>query len=427
MNFLSKIYYKKIKKHVPSSIKQLLHPARTILGKVSRSTACKTEKDAFFDFVFSQNIGPSADFVPYMQHGDIKSRIKAIAFYLPQYHPIKENDEWWGNGFTEWTNVSKAVPQFIGHYQPKLPGELGFYDLRILDVQRRQIELAKNYGLYGFCYHYYWFSGKKLLDLPLNNLLANPDLDFPFCINWANGHWTKKWDGLENNILMKQEHSSQDDINFIRETAKLFEDKRYIRIKDKPLIMIYRPAALPNARKTVELWREHCIKKGIGDIYVISTHTEDYIPPTEFGVDACTEFAPNNLMLQSFAGPLNMVNADFSGIIFDYESLVKSSSHYKKPKYVKFRSACPGWDNEARKPGRGTILTNSGPNNYQKWLECICNFTDSYFEDEEKLIFINAWNEWAEGAYLEPDRKYGYAYLDRTYKTLAQYNQHDMS
>jgi O-antigen biosynthesis protein len=352
-----------------------------------------------------------------------QSKIKAIAFYLPQFHPFPENDEWWGKGFTEWTNVSKAVPQFIGHYQPHLPGELGFYDLRLPEVQERQVELAKKYGLYGFCFHYYWFGGKRLLERPLNQFAGNPRIDFPFCVCWANENWTRRWDGMEHEVLMAQKHSPEDDLELIQDLAKLFKHPRYIRIAGKPLLILYRADILPDAAATVSRWRDYCRKEGIGEIYLIATETFGLKNPERFGFDAGVEFPPHvgSDLIPNTPEEVDIVNPHYKGQVSSYKKLVEYKIKEKAPGYTLFKAVMPSWDNEARRPGRGHTFAFSTPSLYSKWLQYVCEYTESTMPAESRFIFINAWNEWGEGTHLEPDRKYGYAYLDATAETLKKF------
>lgn len=410
----------------PDKVNPLIHYIKC--GKSEgRKTNNRLEKKAkennYFDFCFKQNHQKNEkEFVPFQTNAPIKTDLRLIAFYLPQFHPIPENDIAWGKGFTEWTNVSKALPQFYQHYQPRLPGELGFYDLRLIEIQKRQIELAKNYGLHGFCYHYYWFDGKKVMDRPLQQILDNPDLDFPFCINWANENWTKRWDGLDQEVIFKQNHTVEDDLVFLEEIKPILTDKRYIKINGKALIMVYRPQLFPDIQATVKRWREHANKIGIGELYLVLTHSFDHQDPLEIGFDAATEFAPNNFKVKNITSEVKLANPHYAGDIYDYRSAINYSFTLKQPNYVKFRSVCPSWDNEARKPGKGTTFFHATPENYSKWLEYLCYDTIKYRKNDERIIFINAWNEWAEGAYLEPDRRYGYNVLQTTYNVLKKFD-----
>ena len=343
---------------------------------------------------------------------------KFIAFYLPQYHPIPENDAWWGKGFTEWTNVSKAVPQYCGHYQPHLPAELGFYDLRLIDVQKQQIELAKRYGVYGFCYYYYWFNGKSLLERPLRQLLENPQLDFPFCICWANENWSRRWDGMDHEILMEQHYSEQDDIAFIDSLIPLMRDSRYIRIEGRPVILLYRPGLLPDVKATTTRWRTYCQVQGIGELYLVVVKGLDWIPPEQCGFDAAVEFPPHTVVSPDVTSRIEPVNPEFSGTIYDFGTYVQSRSYLPFPVGKIFRGVMPSWDNTARKGPNGTIFSGASPLLYEQWLTDAARDTKSRFPAEERLVFINAWNEWAEGAHLEPDREYGHAWLEATAKAL---------
>lgn len=381
----------------------------------------------YAELLLSQASGRSTEYMPLAQNDfDFSSTdVKLITFYLPQFHPIPENDQWWGKGFTEWTNVSKAVPQFIGHYQPRLPGELGFYDLRMIETQRRQIELAKKYGIYGFCFYHYWFNGQKLLDRPLRQMLANPDLDFPFCLCWANENWTRRWDGSDQEILVAQSHSPADDLAFIKEIEPILRDRRYIKIEGRPLLLVYRPGFLPDPTATVQRWRDYCQEVGVGDLYLIMAQYFGAIDPRPVGFDAAYEFPPHQTgtPIPSINHQMEIINPKYQGTIADYTDLIAASKNNipATQHYTLFKGVCTGWDNEARRPGRAYTLANSTPASYQEWLTYACQIADQNVSKDKKLVFINAWNEWAEGAYLEPDRKYGYSYLQATANALLSY------
>jgi lipopolysaccharide biosynthesis protein/predicted O-methyltransferase YrrM/predicted nuclease with TOPRIM domain len=355
----------------------------------------------------------SKEFAPATEH------VKLIAFYLPQFHPIPENDAWWGRGFTEWTNVSKAVPQFVGHYQPRLPGELGFYDLRLIDVQKRQIELARQHGIHGFCFYYYWFDGKRLLDRPLNQLLSHPELDFPFCLCWVNENWTRRWDGMNDHILMAQTYSPGWHIRFVEDIEHALRDKRYIRLNERPILIVYNPANLPSAKAVLEDWKTYSRQRGIGELYIAAAQTFGFVDPRSMSFDAAVEFPPHNIRLRETTNEVELLNPNFGGKVYDYRELVKDQVLTKDDQpYDLFLSVMTGWDNEPRRPGNGHTFAFSTPGLYAKWLQYSCKRTIAKMSPEKRFVFINAWNEWAEGAYLEPDRKWGYAYLEATAAVL---------
>jgi len=366
------------------------------------------------------------DYIPKLNAAPLTNLpVRLLAFYLPQFHPIAENNEWWGDGFTEWNNVKPAQPQFVGHYQPHIPGELGYYSLLDSETQRKQIELAKLYGLGGFCFYFYWFGGKRLLETPTENYLNNPSLDFPFCLCWANENWSRRWDGLESEILIAQQHSPEDDLGFIQHVAKYMRDKRYIRINGKPLLLVYRPSLLPNAKETAQRWRKWCRENGLGEIYLAYTQSFEAVDPSLYDFDAAIEFPPNNSAPPNITGSVAPLGSESDCTVYDWSIFVERSKIYQRPNYTLHRSVCPAWDNTARRKNNATVFLNSKPPLYQCWLENAIEDTVQHMEiPDERLIFVNAWNEWAEGAHLEPDAKYGYAYLQATRDALDQSNRH---
>ena len=340
---------------------------------------------------------------------------RLIAFYLPQFHPIPENDLWWGKGFTEWTNVTKAAPLFAGHYQPHLPTDLGFYDLRLREVRHEQIALAKQYGVDGFCYHYYWFSGKRLLNRPLDDMLADPASDMPFCLCWANENWTRRWDAAEHEVLIAQEYRAEDDLGFIQSIEPFLRDPRHIRVDGAPLLIVYRPQHMPDPKRSVAVWRDYCATVGIGPIHVCSALThgnEDY---AQFGCDSGVEFPPHNLRVGNINPSVNFF-APFRGNVMDFRDIARSYLDHGYPGGRVFKTVFPSWDNTARTGERALAVVNATPDNYAWWLGKTLEKTVRDNPDRDRLVFINAWNEWAEGCHLEPDRRYGRAYLEATLK-----------
>lgn len=385
----------------------------------------KKYKKEYTDWLAKRNYEKSSDFVPFKKNEAIKSNEKLIAFYLPQFRTFKENDEWHGKGFSEWTNVTKAIPQFTGHNQPQLPIDVGFYDLSTDKVMYRQIELAKNYGIYGFCFHYYWFSGKRLMEKPIFNYLNNKELNLPFCLCFANENWSKNWDGGDREVLIEQKFLEDDPKQFAQDIMPFFEDERYIKINNKPILVVYKPQLFKKEilKNFVDELNKKAKEIGLEGIYLIMAKTQDIeTNPKEFFMDAAIEFPP--FIVNNLAKTINpktyYINPSFNGKIFDMESFINKQEFLYEADYKLYKTVFPAWDNTARKAYIGASVFEVSPKLYKKWLKDCINWTKENNNKDEQFIFINAWNEWAEGAHLEPCQKYGYAYLQATKEVLEE-------
>jgi lipopolysaccharide biosynthesis protein len=344
--------------------------------------------------------------------------VQLIAFYLPQFHPIPENDAWWGKGFTEWRNVVRARPLFAGHTQPHLPADLGFYDLRVPETRADQAALARRHGIHGFCYYYYWFSGRRLLERPLDEVHGSGEPDFPFCICWANHPWNRKWDGTPDDVLMPLDYRQGDDRRFIRDVIPLFRDPRYIRVGGRPLLVVSRPQDVPGIRATVGVWRDECVASLLPPPYLCLVQDSEGADPRDYAFDAAIEFPPHGLVLSDVTAEVAGVEPSFAGRIWDYVSGAKWAMSRPLPEYPFFRGVMTGWDNTPRLPRNGHVFVNVHPANYQRWLAAVISQARAKPLPEERVVFINAWNEWAEGAYLEPDQQFGQEFLEATRRAI---------
>lgn len=378
------------------------------------------------------NFPPSYDafFQPRAAFDRIKTDIKAIAFYLPQFHESQENNLWWGHGFTEWTNTRASAPRFNGHYQPRVPHEdIGYYDLSEAAVWRRQAKDAAKHGIYGFCIYHYWFSGKRLLSKPLDVLLQNPDIDIKFCLCWANENWTRTWDGQENDILIQQEYSSKDPKEFIADAEKYFLDPRYIKIDGAPVLMVYKPHIIPNVGDVFATWRYEWMKRTGQKLVIWCNRTEssDYtFQHLDAEIDAIVEFPPHMVPHTPHVSKYK-IEQRFMGIYdngnyYDYrrvvDDIVSGADYSPKPDLPFYRGVTLGWDNSARRNNGQSIWYGFSLEYYYKWLTHTIQYTRQHFQPDRRYIFINAWNEWAEGIYLEPDASTGYANLNTTTKAM---------
>ena len=352
----------------------------------------------------------------------VATDIRAIAIYLPQFHAIPENDAWWGKGFTEWANVRRATPQYEGHYQPHIPHpDLGHYDLNDASVLEKQAAMARAAGIEGFCFYYYWFNGRRLLNMPTDRLLATGKPDFPFCFCWANENWTRTWDGGDKEILIGQEHSDESDERFILDLLPAFRDPRYIRVDGKPLLIVYRPGLLPDPAATARHWRETCRREGIGEIFLARMQMFDWeLEGRDPGYDTVIQFPPvSRGVSPNLKSSVRLHDsAKFTGEVRDYRL---SAAHYPFENIgpALWPGVCPSWDNTARRMERGHSWIHSSPEIYHRWLSIVAHRARQALPPQQRFVFINAWNEWAEGCHLEPDEKFGYAWLNATRLALT--------
>jgi hypothetical protein len=349
------------------------------------------------------------------------NKILLLANYLPQFHPIAENDEWWGKGFTEWTNTAKAKPLFRGHHQPNIPADLGFYDLRLSETREAQAELAKEYGISGFCYWHYWFgNGNRLLERPFQEVLKSGKPDYPFCLAWANQTWTGIWHGLKNKVLIDQKYPGKEDyISHFQSLLPAFHDKRYIRIDNKPVFVVYSPDLLPDSREFTDLWNELALKNGLDGFYFIGIHYAGWDHKKD-GFNDKTIHQPSHYVQLYEKDSKNRISGMirrnlFKGrlpVIYNYGKLVRSYDFGLFNSNDVIPTIIPNWDNSPRSGRRGWVFHNSTPGDFGYHFEKSVQFVLKREEPNPKIIFIKSWNEWAEGNYLEPDHRYGLQYLE---------------
>lgn len=348
----------------------------------------------------------------------MKRSVRAVAYYLPQFHPIPENDAWWGRGFTEWTNTAKAKPLFKEHYQPHIPADLGFYDLRVPETRIAQAEMAKEHGVEAFCYYHYWFAGKELLERPFNEVLESGKPDFPFCLCWANQTWSGVWHGCPDRILIEQTYPGLEDheVHF-KHLIKAFKDKRYLTVEGKPVFVIYNPMGISNVKQVTDFWRTSAKKSGLPGIYLIGGVNFKW-DPRQYGFDASTTV--NFVRLGkwiSWRSPVKRLIREYRVIkksptrIFSYEKVMYEIMQAEASVGIEtYPTVFPNWDNTPRCGLDGIVLHNSTPELFRlqvrKSLEIVKGFPE-----ERRIIFIKSWNEWAEGNHLEPDLKFGKGYL----------------
>lgn len=348
----------------------------------------------------------------------MSKRARLIAFHLPQFHPTPENDKWWGAGFTEWTNVARAKPLFPGHYQPHVPADLGFYDLRLPEAREAQANLAREYGIEGFCYYHYWFGGRRILERPVNEVISSGEPDFPFCLCWANHSWNSVWQGT-NETLIEQVYPGWDDYAAHFDwLLQAFLDPRYIRIEGKPLFVIYKPDDIPDITKVMDFWRERAVKAGLPGLYIIGvSHRNEKWDPRERGMDASVMQAlphrdgriPRRYLWTKIKLALQGNKHELT--IWDYKDIRSILLRENEVDWPDYPLVLPNWDNTPRTGMRGLVFQGATPELFREHLHEAIDRVAARPPDEQ-IVFLKAWNEWAEGNYVEPDQKWGRAWLE---------------
>jgi len=351
--------------------------------------------------------------------------IRSLALYLPQFHPVQENDEWWGKGFTEWTNVTKAKPLYRNHWQPRLPADLGFYDLRLAEAREAQAELAKSYGVYGFCYWHYWFAGRRIIERPFTDVVQLKKPDFPFCIAWANQTWSGTWHGLSNKkILIEQTYPGREDFEkHFYSMLDAFTDKRYIEVNGNKLVFVFRPMDMPSPQLFTSTWQELAIKNNLKGFHFVGMHMPQDWDFKSYGYQAFSEAGPLLYKYDTSSVVINklfhrLFNVDIQSVkrkklklplVVPYKSYVDGYPENAKTPH-EYPMIYPGWDNTPRSGADGWLFENSTPELFRQL--CVKAFKETENKcAEEKIVLLKSWNEWAEGNYLEPDRVYGHQYL----------------
>jgi Glycosyltransferase WbsX len=340
-----------------------------------------------------------------------------LAFYLPQFHHVPENDAWHGHGFTEWNVVAASAPLYPGHRQPDLPGELGFYDLRVPEARYLQARLAREHGVTGFLYYHYWFGGRRMLERPFDEVLRSGQPDLPFALCWANESWYRRWQGSTDEMLVEQVFSPEDDVAHIRWLIECFKDPRYVRIEGRPLLTVYRAHLLPDPAATAGIWHRECTSAGVEAPWLVSFETgEEPSEPGLIGFDASAEFVPHQL--EALIPEPVRFGPDHSHHLYDYEEVVSAYLNREPVPWRRYPCVATGWDNSPRRQSReARILHNTNPDAYGRWLAEAAR-RQQRAAGRDGIVFVNAWNEWAEGAHLEPDVQWGRAYLEKTREVL---------